>query len=96
MPVHFRLCSQSPCYGFHTFVCVRIPWGALLKMLISNLRPQRSDCNLRCSSWIRRQQVASLKRITGKDLLYRAGNSALYYRQPGWEGSLGENGYLYM
>ena len=37
-----------------------------------------------------------LKWITNKDLLYSTGNSAQRMRQPGWEGSLGENGYMYM
>ena len=37
-----------------------------------------------------------LKWITNKDLLYGTGISAQYMWQPGWEGSLGENGYMYM
>ena len=36
------------------------------------------------------------KWITNKDLLYSTGNSAQCYVVPGWEGSLGENGYMYM
>ena len=35
-----------------------------------------------------------LKWIINKDLLYSARNSANVVRQPGWEGSLGENGYV--
>ena len=34
-----------------------------------------------------------LKGITNKDLLYSTGNVTW---QPGWEGRLGENGYMYM
>ena len=35
--------------------------------------------------------------ITNKDLLYSTCGSLLNNRwQPGWEGSLGENGYVYM
>ena len=37
-----------------------------------------------------------LKWITSKDLVYSTGNSLSVMWQPGWEGSLGENGYLYM
>ena len=37
-----------------------------------------------------------LKWITNKALLYSTGNSAQLMWQPGWEGSLGENGYMYM
>ena len=37
-----------------------------------------------------------LKWVTNKDLLYSSENSAHVMLQPGWEGSLGENGYLYM
>ena len=37
-----------------------------------------------------------LKWITNKDLLYSKGNSAQCYVLPGWEGSLGESGYMYM
>ena len=35
-----------------------------------------------------------LTRITSKDLLYSTENSAQCYVQPGWERSLGENGYV--
>ena len=37
-----------------------------------------------------------LKWITNKDLLYRLWSSAQCYAKPGWEGSLGKNGYTYM
>ena len=37
-----------------------------------------------------------LKWITNKDLLYRTWNSARWYGQPEWEGSLEENGFMYM
>ena len=39
-----------------------------------------------------------LKLIANKDLLYSTGTSAQgsLSRQPGWEGSLGENGYMYI
>ena len=37
-----------------------------------------------------------LKRITNKFLLYSIGNSVHCYWQPGWKGSLGENGYMYI
>ena len=37
-----------------------------------------------------------LKWITSKDLVYSTGNSLSVMWQPGWEGSLGETGYLYM
>ena len=37
-----------------------------------------------------------LKWIINKDLLYSTQNSAQIMWQPGWEGSLGENGYMYM
>ena len=37
-----------------------------------------------------------IKWITNKDLQYSTWNSAQCYMQPGWEGSLGENGYMYM
>ena len=36
------------------------------------------------------------KWITNKDLLYSTRNSSQCSVQPGWEGSLGENGYMYM
>ena len=36
-----------------------------------------------------------LKWINNKVLLCSKGNSAQCY-EPGWEGSLGENGYMYM
>ena len=36
------------------------------------------------------------KWITNKDLLYSTENSAQCSWQPGWEGSLGENGYVCM
>ena len=36
-----------------------------------------------------------LKWIINKDLLYSTQNSAQIMWQPGWEGSLGENGYMY-
>ena len=36
------------------------------------------------------------KWMTNKDLLYSTGSSAQCYVQPGWEGSLGENGFLCM
>ena len=36
------------------------------------------------------------KWITNKDTRYSIGNSAQCYVQPGWEGSLGENGYMCM
>ena len=36
-----------------------------------------------------------LKWITNKDLLYSTGNSLNVMWQPGWEGGLGENGYIY-
>ena len=36
-----------------------------------------------------------LKWITNKNLLCSTGNSAQRYVAPGWEGSLGENGYVY-
>ena len=36
-----------------------------------------------------------LKWITNKDLLYSTGNSACVW-QPDWEGSLRENGHMYM
>ena len=35
-----------------------------------------------------------LKHITNKDLLYHTGNPARVTWQPGWKGSVGENGYL--
>jgi len=37
-----------------------------------------------------------LKWITDKDLLYSIENSTQVMWQPGWEGSLKENGYMYM
>jgi len=37
-----------------------------------------------------------LKWITNKDLLYSTWNSAQCYMPPGWEGSLGENGRMYI
>ena len=37
-----------------------------------------------------------LKRITNEDLVYSPGNSLSVTWQPGWEGNVGENGYLYM
>ena len=37
-----------------------------------------------------------LKWITNKHLLYRTWNSARCYGQPEWEGSLEENGFMYM
>ena len=37
-----------------------------------------------------------LKWITNKELLYSTRNSAQLMWQPGWEGSLGENGYMHM
>ena len=36
-----------------------------------------------------------LKQVTNKDLLGSTWNSAQCY-VPGWDGSLGENGYMYM
>ena len=36
-----------------------------------------------------------LKWITNKDLLDSTWNAAQCYVQPRWEGSLGENGYMY-
>ena len=35
---------------------------------------------------------SALKWITNKDVLYSTGNSVMW--QPGWEGSLGENGHM--
>ena len=38
-----------------------------------------------------------LQQITHEDLLRDTGNSAhCYVSGPGWEGSLGENGYMYV
>ena len=37
-----------------------------------------------------------LKWITTKDLLYITWNLLSVMWQPGWEGSLGKNGYMYM
>ena len=37
-----------------------------------------------------------LKWVTNKDLEYSSGNPAQCMWLPGWEGSLGENGYMYM
>ena len=37
-----------------------------------------------------------LKWINSKDLLYSTLNSVQIMWQPGWEGSLGENGYMSM
>ena len=37
-----------------------------------------------------------LKWITNKDLLCSTGSSAQCLWQPGWEESLGENGYMYI
>ena len=37
-----------------------------------------------------------LKWITNKDLLYAQGTLLNVMWQPGWKGSLGENGYKYM
>ena len=37
-----------------------------------------------------------LKWITNKDLLDSTGNSANVRWQPGWEGSLGQNGYMFI
>ena len=37
-----------------------------------------------------------LKWITNKDLFYSTGNSAQRKWQPGREGGLGENGYMYI
>ena len=37
-----------------------------------------------------------LKGITSKDLLYNTWNSAQCYVAPGWEGTLRENGYIYV
>ena len=37
-----------------------------------------------------------LQWLTNKDLLYSTRKSAQCYVQPGWEGSLGENGYMCM
>ena len=36
------------------------------------------------------------KWITSIDLLYSTGNSAQCHVKPGWEGSFGESGYMYM
>ena len=36
-----------------------------------------------------------LKQVTNKDLLHSMWNSAQCY-VPGWDGNLGENGYMYM
>ena len=37
-----------------------------------------------------------LKWITNKDLLYNQGTLLKVMWQPGWEGSIGWNGYMYM
>ena len=37
-----------------------------------------------------------LKWTTNKDLWYSTRNSAPFMWQPGWEGGLGENGYMYV
>ena len=37
-----------------------------------------------------------LKWIANKDLLYSTGNSAHAMWQLGWDGDLGENGYMYI
>ena len=37
-----------------------------------------------------------LKWITNKDLLYYIGNSVQCMWQPGWEGRLGENGFIFV
>ena len=34
--------------------------------------------------------------MTNKDLVYTTGNSLSVLWQPGWEGSLGENGHMYI
>ena len=68
------------------------------KELVSNLlhRGERSG------EWIVREfgmgmyTLLYLKWITNKDLLHSRGNSANVMRQPGWERSLGENGYMHM
>ena len=38
----------------------------------------------------------TIKLDNQKDLLYSTWNPAQCYVEPGWEGSLGENGYVYM
>ena len=43
-----------------------------------------------------RHTLLYFKWITNKDLLYSTGNQLNVMWPPGWEGSLGENGYMYM
>ena len=43
-----------------------------------------------------RYTLLYLKQITSKDPLHSTGNSAQCYVQAGWEGSLGEHGYVYV
>ena len=40
--------------------------------------------------------ILYLKRITNKNLTYNTCSSAQCYWQPGWEGRLGVNGYMYV
>ena len=35
-------------------------------------------------------------KVKNKDLPYSTGNSLIVVWQPGWEGGVGENGYMYM
>ena len=46
--------------------------------------------------WMDMYTLLHFKWITTKDLLNSTENSADVMWQPGWEGSLGENGYMYM
>ena len=40
--------------------------------------------------------LLDLKRITHKDLLYNTETLLNVIRQAGWDGDLGENGYMHM
>ena len=46
--------------------------------------------------WDGHVYTANFKMDNQQDVLYSMRNSANVMWQPGWEGSLGENGYMYM
>ena len=47
------------------------------------------------SGFIFKERQHNIK-VKNKDLPYSTGNSLIVVWQPGWEGGVGENGYMYM
>ena len=64
---------------------------------MSLISPTMADRFFTSTTWEAQMDMYTLlylKWITNKDLLYRTLLNAMW--QPGWEGSLGENGYMHI